>query len=257
MGALTAALMVVAVACGGGDNGDDNNEEGGMSRTPVMQTFTPTTEADATNRVATQEALDEMRETAVAGTATWQAENPPPPTATRDPNATPEPEGLRPPLAYVSTGGQEIDGAIGNYSWVDLNTGSYGTIQAPFFDVLGREMTVTSGEELTFELRPAMIQPSTMDGEPMALSVEIFTWDDNNAIPTSMEGAVGTHPFFVPSTAPVLTQPMSVNQPVFTMPADPNHYVVRVRVDWPMGTAEENPPQQEIFAYYAFTVHVQ
>src|SRR5690606_33126013 len=89
MGALTAVLMVVAVACGGGDNGDDNNE-GGMSRTPVMMTFTPTTEADATNRVATQEAMEEARETAIAATATWQAENPPPPTWTPDPNATPK-----------------------------------------------------------------------------------------------------------------------------------------------------------------------
>lgn len=256
MAALTAVLMVVAVACGGGDNGDDNGE-GGMSRTPVMMTFTPTTEADATNRIATQEAVEELRETAIAATATWQADNPPPPTWTPDPNATPEEEGLRPPLAYLSAGDLQASGAIGNYSFVDLTSGSVGTIQAPFFDVQGHEMTVSRGEELTFDLRPAMMQPTTMDGEPMTLTVDIFTWEGNNAIPTGMDGSVGSHPFFVPGTPALMTQPLSLNQPVFTMPADPNHYVVRVRVDWPVGTAEENPPQQEIFAYYAFTVHVQ
>lgn len=254
MAALTAALMVVAVACG---SDDDNENEGDISRTPVMMTFTPTTEADATNRVATQEAMEAARNTAVAATATWIAENPPPPTNTPDPNATPEDEGLRPPLAYLIADGQQLEGAFGNFSFVDMNSMSNGTIEAPFYDVMGREITVSGGTELTFELRPAFMTPTTMEGEPASMNVEIYTWEGNNAIPTGLDGSVGTHPFFVPGTPPLLTQPLHVDQPVFTMPAAPNHYVVRVQVTWPTGTAEENPPQQDIYAFYAFTVHVR
>lgn len=252
MGVLTAVMLVIAVACRG-DESDDNTSPG-IDRTPVMQTFTPTSEADATARAEFQQTVEAARE----ATQTWVAENPPPPPPTRDPNAEPEEEGMRPPYAFLFYGDEEMEGVFGNYSWVDMETGSYGTVLAPFYDVGDFGLTVAGGGELQFALELAALTPTSMTGSPIMYEVEIYTWEGNNAIPTGQDGSVAAHPWFVPGMIPpVLTQPMHPEQTVFTMPAAADRYVVRIRAIWPTGNLEENPPQQEIFAVYAFTVYVR
>ena len=256
VGALTVVMLLVAVSCGGG--GDDN---GNNKSTPqvVVQTFTPTSEADAANRQATQDA----QQTAVSGTATAVAEMPAQPTNTPDPNRTPQPwatpsdeEGLRPPYAWLTDGTDRMDGVFGKTAFFDAETGTVATILAPFYDVGDHGLTVAPGGELEFILQDDVTRPSTMTGEPESMTVSIFTWADNSAIPGDTQGNVGTYPWFIGGGTPITTSPMTPGNAVFTMPAQPDRYVVQVEVHWPTGTVEENPQQLPIHAVYAFTVYV-
>ena len=262
--ALTVVMLLIAVSCGGGDDdGDDDSGPNRDDREVIMSTFTPTIEGDIPEIQKTSEA----RQTASAEAATEVAENPPPPTNTPDPDftpppgATPEPgeEGLRPPHVWLSDGTDQMEGVFGRFGFVDTATGTGAQVQAPFYDVGGNGLTVAPGTELEFILEDDVVSPSSMAVDPTELTVSIFTWEDNSAIPGDTEGNVEDHYFFVPNpeSGPVSTNPMTLENPVFTMPAEPDRYVVQVDVVWPTGDEQANPQQDPIFTTYAFTVYVE
>ena len=258
MSALLVLILSIAVACGGGSD-DNSNDDDEME--VVMSTFTPTSEADAANRDATRAA----EEAAANETATAVAENPAPPPPTRDPNATQvvptvDPEaadGLRPPRAWISNGENQWEGVFGNFSLVHEETGTVANATAPFYDVGDEGLTVAPGGELEFILQDDVTAPSSMTGEPTAVTVEVYTWEGNNAIPTTQEGDAEDNLWFVPAQPPVISSPMDLEAGVFTMPATPDRYVVRVQVDWPAFDNELTPQPIPVYAVYAFTVYVE
>ena len=251
---LTAFLLLVAVACIGGD---DDDQPSGINRDNVdvvMSTFTPTSEADAANRQATQDA----QETAVAATATYAFENPPPPPPTRDPNATmapqptldPEAEGFRPPFTWLSDGVNMMYGVFGSYGMIDEVNQSYANVAAPFYDVGDDGLTVAPGSELEFILQEDVDPPTSM-------SVKIYTWADNSAIPTGTDGSIGDRLWFVPGAEPVSTTAIELDDMSFNMPGAPDRYVVLVELRWPHDERLPDPNQMPLFATYAFNIYVQ
>jgi hypothetical protein len=244
--ALTVSIMLIAVACGGGSDDDspDGQNRDNVSGV-VMSTFTPTVVGATPEANVTQEA----RQTAAAQEATRRAENPPPPTATRDPNAEPEEEGLRPPYTWLSDGEDQIEGVFGAYGWFDDDMETYAGVAAPFYDVGDSGLTVAPGAELEFILQEDVDDPTMM-------TVSIYTWADNSAIPTGTDGSVGAYPWFVPAVAPVNSVPLEPGDTTFAMPNTPDRYVVQVQLQWPRNELLPNDPQFQIFAIYAFTVYV-
>jgi hypothetical protein len=252
---LTAFLLVVAVACIGGD---DDDQPAGSNRNNVdvvVSTFTPTVEGATPPANATRDA----RETAVAATATWVAENPPPPPPTRDPNATmiPQPtidpeqeDSLRPPFTWLTDGVNQMYGVFGSYGIIDEERESYANVTAPFYDVGDVGLDVVPGGQLEFILQDDVDTPTSM-------TVSVYDWEENSAIPTGTDGSIGSHLWFVPRTEPVSTTSISLDDPTFAMPALPDRYVVLVELRWPHDDRLPDPVQYPLFANYAFTIHVQ
>lgn len=248
--ALTAAISLIAVACrGGDDDAPPGTNRGNVD--VVMETFTPTVEGATPPGNATQDA----RQTEAAATATGRAENPPPPTATRDPNVTPEAgeeineDSLRPPRTWLSDGVDRLEGEFGAYGWFDEGMETFAGIAAPFYDVGDIGLTVSPGGEIEFILQEGIDDPTTMN-------VAIFTWEDNSAIPTGTDGSVEDRLWFVPAVAPVSTTIIDPANTTFTMPAEPDRYVVQVQLEWPRNERLPDDPQFRIFAVYAFNVYV-
>ena len=242
---LTVVMLAITVSCGGGDDNSNSGDENDEERTYTIQTFTPTVPGSTPEALVTRDA----RQTAAAVSATEIARNPPEVPATMTPGGPlDEAGGIRPPVVSLNADSGQMDGVFGSYGWIDEESESYVLIQAPFYDVGDNGLTVPAGGDMTFNILDEVDPPSEVN-------VSIFTWDENSAIPTDTEGNVGAHPWFAPRVAPVSTESFTAADPTFTMPDEPDRYVVQVEVRWPPDDRLDLV-QQPIFASYAFTVYV-
>jgi hypothetical protein len=241
--ALTAAMLVIAVSCGGGDN-DSNSSGDGEERTYTIQTFTPTVPGTTPDTLVTRDA----RQTAAANTATAVAENPPQPTATVTPGGPDPEDAFRPPFTQLSDGANQMEGVAGSYALPDEESQTYPVIQAPFYDVGENGLTVPAAGQLEFSFTEEVAPPSEVQ-------VAIYDWAENNAIPQSTDGNVGSYPVFAKRVAPVIDETFPNANPSFAMPDEPGRYVVMVEVRWPPDD-RVNPQLPSPHATYAFTVYV-
>lgn len=282
---LSFCAALIAVSCGPLGDDDDEPAVGESDNSEVVQsTYTPTVPGSTPEAIQTLEAA----QTAAVMTATEQALNPPPGTAiagnpddgTASPDGTSDGSGssstsqppiggtdddpttpdtpsdaLQPPSAALVVGADQIEGALGPYSWQwdDAIKTFFEVPASPLMEVSDVALTIQSGAEAEIAFAGDALQEP-----PDAINIEIYDFDENTAIPYDQSGTtLGEGLAFAPKVDPITTlQPDPANPATFTADFAPGHYVLYMRAEWPE-PAELTKPGGTIYVTYTFNLIVE
>lgn len=250
--AAVVILLVAAVAaCGGGDDGGPGPDN------VVMSTFTPVPPDFTPEALRTRSA----RETAFAATGTAQGETTPTPPAAGTPDASVPAEGspratarpgeIRPPDAILRTASGDTLGSLGSSNYLDPETQTGAFFEAPYVPLPGNAVTWVNGATARIDVpnSPYAVASAT---------IELYTYDENVALPTRPDGSTTGEIAFFRQTEP--SQQVQINGADLTATADvpPGDYIVSARLTWdapPVAVGDTGV--QEQFTQYVYVIKVE
>lgn len=251
--ALTAAvvlLVTLVAACGGGGDDDD----GGV--VAVKSTFTPTPPDFTPVVLQTRSA----RETAFAQESTAQANttptapsSPASPRAetplTGTPAATPRPGEIRPPDAVLRTGRGDLLGIVGDSNYLDPVSGAGAKVDAPYVPLQANALSWAAGAA-------ARVEAPNSPYPVGSATAELYTYNDNVALPQSTQGVPTGEIAFYAQTDPAQQATVQGPNISITPQVAPGDYILAVRIVW-AASPEIVTQFGEQYTQYIYVVKVE